>query len=76
MLCFDPLSQHSEICTNRCEKRLECKTKKIPLLIEALDVLSYEIKSDQSGPLFTTSITPYCLAPDGFINGAIYDVEN
>ena len=57
-----------EICTNRCPSRQDCKTTKIPFLIEALDILVSEIETGELDEIPYISFKSYCIAPESYIN--------
>lgn len=76
MLCFAPTKDISgEICTNRCPDRQTCTKKRIPLLIEALDILASEIEIEEKNGLFFTSFKSYCIAPEAYINGIVFEMS-
>jgi hypothetical protein len=77
MLCFAHIdNKFGEICTNRCPERPECKKKRIPFLIEALDILASDIEVGESNGVFFTSFKSYCIAPEAYINGIVFEMHN
>jgi len=72
MLCS--IHGHNEICTNRCPERPTCTKPRIPLLIEALDILPSDIEFGEQNGVFYTDIKYNCVAPEAYINGLIYSM--
>lgn len=72
MLCS--IHGYNEICTNRCPDRPTCTKHRIPLLIEALDILPSDIEFGEKNGVFYTDIKYNCVAPEAYINGLIYSM--
>lgn len=75
MLCFEHSDKFGEICTNRCKKRPTCTKKRIPLLIEALDILASDIEVSEGNNIFFTSFKSYCIAPEAYINKLVFSMQ-
>lgn len=71
MLCYQHCEK-GEICTNRCPKRPECTIKKIPFLVEALDILVSDLEAGEANGMFYTSFKSYCIAPEAYINDLVF----
>ena len=73
MLCFEH-HPYGEICTNRCSDRQSCAKKRIPLLIEALDILASDLEIGEVNGIPYTSFKSYCVAPEAYINGLVTSI--
>jgi len=73
MLCS--IHGHNEICTNRCPERPTCTKPRIPLLIEALDILASGIEAGESNGVFFTSFKSDCIAPEAYINNIVFEMQ-
>lgn len=74
MLCFrDKSNKFGEVCTNRCPDRHNCTIIKTSILIEAIDNLSSDIELDEVNGIHVSFLSPYCSAPEAYLNGAIYE---
>lgn len=74
MLCYQHNPNFGTICTNRCPERLTCSKKRIPFLIEALDVLASDLETGQENGVPFTSFKSYCIAPEAYINSIVFSM--